>query len=133
MREYPTELLEEDTEFVFFVYSDTQDDPRFSLWAQRPEWGVSMYERNPEDSATWQKLDRDADYDEIEPTDELRGILHDFAKGKRVDARVVKDLPAHEEYFIRALHGTDRENPSAIPEPVIEWMRRLGDNEGLDE
>lgn len=126
MSDYPDELLSEDTEFVFFVYDDDPDDPRYSLWAQRPEWGVSMYERNREGQATWQKLKRDADYDEVAPSDDLRDILTDFVCGEAVDVDRITDLDPHEDHFVRAVHGTDKANPSAFPEPVVEWFRRLG-------
>ena len=128
--DYPTELLEGETEFVFFVYDDTPEDPRYSLWAQRDDWGVSLYDHTPQGVGIWNKLERDSDYDAETPTETLREMLGEYAAGDRIDVRWLDDLPPHERHFVKCIHGTVNGKEEAVPEPVIRWLSRLADEYG---
>ena len=112
-----------DAEFVFYVYDDDPEDPRFSFWMETGDGGMSLYERPPDGAGMWLDPDPGSDHDAVPPTDGLRDAVAELLNdGIGVDE--VADLPAHERYFLQVIHGTNDENPGAIPGPVWHWMER---------
>lgn len=111
------------TEYVFYIYDDDPEDPRFSFWIETSEaGGMSLYERPPDGEGKWLKPSKGSDYGAVEPTDELRKYVAKFVAGDGVPAEDVHDLPAHERHFFQVIHGTIDEKPHAVPDPVWEWM-----------
>lgn len=108
-------------EFVFYIYDDDADDPRFGFWLETEEGGMSLYERPPDGEGKWLDPDGGGDYDGVEPTDDLKNVIRAlFDDG--IDGATVADLPPHERHFVQVIHGTNAENPGAIPAPVWHWM-----------
>lgn len=110
-------------EYEFYIYDDDDPtDPRFSFWMYFEDaGGMCLYDRPPEGAGMWLSPERDSDYTPTKPTDEFKEVLADLL-GDGVDAGAVAELPAHEEYFFRVIHGTVDENPDGIPDPVWRWM-----------
>jgi len=113
-----------DVEFVFYVYDDDQEDPRFSFWMYTAdgETGMSLFEKPPDGEGKWLCPERKSEYDGTQPTEELRRIMA-MLLGDGVEAGGVRQLPAHEEHMFRYIHGTAAENPDALPGPVWAFMQ----------
>lgn len=110
------------TEYVFFIYEEDVTDPRFSFWLQTEEaGGMALYDRPPEGAGMWLDPEPGSDYDPLEPTDEFEECLAELIRDG-VDAGRVAELPSHEEYFYRVIHGSIDENPDGIPNPVWAYM-----------
>jgi hypothetical protein len=110
-------------EFVFYVYDDDPDDPRFSFWIEGDETGRSLYERPPDGRGMWLDPEIGSDYGSVEPTRELKRVIAGLLDGG-VDSEDIIDLPPHERHFVQVLHGTNVDNPGGIPGPVWDWMER---------
>ena len=110
-------------EFVFYVYDDDADDPRFSFWMEFGDSGMSLYERPPDGAGMWLDPEPGSDHDAVAPSDDLRDAVAELLDDG-IDAEVVETLPAHERYFLQVIHGTNVENPGGIPGPVWHWMER---------
>jgi len=109
-------------EFVFYLYDEDEDDPRFSFWIETSDGsGMSLYERPPDGHGMWLKPSEGSDHDAVEPTDDLKAVIAELLAGD-VSADRVHDLEPHERYFVQVIHGTVDQNPDAIPEPVWGWM-----------
>ncbi|WP_337653208.1 hypothetical protein [Halomontanus rarus] len=109
-------------EFVFYIYDDDPEDPRFSFWIETTHaGGMSLYERPPEGAGMWLKPETGSDHESVDPTDEFEGVIADLMGGGLEGERIL-DLPAHERYFVQAIHGTAEEDPDAIPAPVWGYM-----------
>lgn len=109
-------------EFVFYLYDEDDEDPRFSFWVETSDGsGMSLYERPPDGDGMWLKPSEGSDHDAVEPTSGLKTIVAELM-GNDVDADRVHDLPPHERYFVQVIHGTIEQNPDAIPDPVWSWM-----------
>lgn len=113
----------DDHEFVFYLYDEDPDDPRFSFWIETPDGeGMSLYERPPDGAGMWLKPSKGSDHDAAEPTPELQAVAVEMLHGDGVPAERVDDLPPHERHFVQVLHGTNVQNPDAIPAPVFAWV-----------
>lgn len=109
-------------EFVFYVYDDDPDDPRFGFWLETEDGeGMSLYERLPDGDGMWLKPSKGSDYGAVEPSADLKSAIEGLL-GDGVSVDAINDLPAHERYFVQVIHGTIDENPDAIPAPVWGWM-----------
>lgn len=109
-------------EFVFYLYDEDEEDPRFSFWLETTDGsGMSLYERPPDGHGMWLKPSQGSDHDAVEPTDELKEIVAALLEDE-IPVERLFDLPAHERYFVQLIHGTIDENPDAIPNPVWGWM-----------
>jgi hypothetical protein len=109
--------------FVFYVYDDDEDDPRYSFWLERDERGRSLYERPPDGRGMWLDPDIGGDYEPVEPTEDLKQVIAGMLNAG-IDGGEIIDLPAHERHFVQVLHGTNSDKPGAIPAPVWGWMKR---------
>jgi len=109
------------TEFVFYLYDDDPDNPRFSFWLEGDETGRSLYERPPDGVGMWLDPEVGGEYEPVNPTDELKRVIAALLNDG-IDGKEILELPAHELHFVQVLHGTNVENPGAIPEPVWDWM-----------
>jgi len=109
--------------FVFYVYDDDEDDPRYSFWLERDETGRSLYERPPDGRGMWLDPEIGGDYASVEPTEDLKQVIAGLLNGG-IDGGQITDLPAHERDFVQVLHGTNTNNPGGIPAPVWDWMER---------
>lgn len=119
----PSDTADVTTGYVFYVYDDDPEDPRFSFWIETAEaGGMSLFERPPDGAGMWLKPSKDDEHDAVEPSDELRQLVAEFVAGDGVPASRVQQLPAHERHFFEVVHGTIREKPDAIPDPVWDWM-----------
>jgi len=119
-------------EFVFYVYDDDDpDDPRFSFWLEGDETGRSLYERPPDGRGMWLDPEVGGDYGSVEPTDGLKQVIAALLDGG-VDGEAIMDLPAHERHFVQVLHGTNVDNPGAIPDPVWDWMHSCAEEVAVD-
>jgi hypothetical protein len=119
-------------EFVFYVYEDDPDDPRFSFWREGDETGRSLYERPPDGRGMWLDPEIGSDYGSVEPTDDLKRVIAGLLDGG-VDGEEIMELPAHERHFVQVLHGTNVDNPGAIPGPVWDWMERCESEAAADD
>ncbi|ELY96523.1 hypothetical protein C484_00820 [Natrialba taiwanensis DSM 12281] len=119
-----TEQLEDKTEheFVFYLYEEDEEDPRFSFWLETSDGsGMSLYERLPDGQGMWLKPSEGSDHGAVEPTDELKAVISELMAND-VSADRVHDLAPHERHFVQGIHGTVDQNPDAIPNPVWGWM-----------
>ncbi|MFW6039656.1 MAG: hypothetical protein ACOC9N_01100 [Gemmatimonadota bacterium] len=113
---------ESDTEFVFYVYDDDPDDPRFGFWLETADGeGMSLYERQPDGDGMWLKPSQGSDYGAVKPSADLKRTIAELL-GDGVSITTVRKLPPHERYFVQVIHGTIEEKPDAIPDPVWYWM-----------
>lgn len=111
-----------DTEFAFYIYEDEDpSDPRFSFWMYSDDAGMSLFERPPDGQGKWLCPERKSDSDSVPPSEEFKQIMA-MLMGDGVDAGGVRQLPPHEEYLFRCIHGTAEENPEAIPGPIWAFM-----------
>jgi hypothetical protein len=110
-------------DFVFYVYDDDPEDPRFSFWLETGDGGMSLYERPPDGEGMWLDPEPGSDYGQVEPSDELRGVVHDLIR-EGVDTERVAELPAHERHFVQVISGTIEEAEDRIPSPVWHWIHR---------
>lgn len=118
--EYTDEVTHE---FVFYLYEQDADDPRFSFWIETSDaGGMSLYERPPDGAGMWLKPSEGSDHDAVEPSAELKRVIAEFIGGDGVPVERVDELPVHEKYFVQVLHGTIEDNPDAVPDPVWGWM-----------
>ena len=113
------------TEYVFYVYDDNPDDPRFSFWMQHPERGIEtpLFGRPPDGEGKW--LDPEmggSDYAGTDASNGLRVALADLIEYKEVKTERVEELPAHESAFVRYITGTIEEHPGSLPAPVWDFM-----------
>lgn len=116
-------MIEKKGDWAFYVYDGAVEDPRFSFWLEYRDEGTGMclYDRPPEGDGMWLDPDIGGDYEPQEPTTEFEQVLSSLL-GDGVDAGKVAALPAHEEYFIRVIHGTVEENPGGLPNMVWSYM-----------
>ena len=120
-------MSEIDHEFVFYLYEQDEDDPRFSFWLETSDGsGMLLYERPPDGHGMWLKPSEGSDHDAVEPSDELKEIIAELM-GNDVDADRVHGLEPHERYFVQVVHGTVEQNPDAIPDPVWGWMHDVSE------
>lgn len=112
-----------DYQMVFYVYESDVEDPRFSFWLENldEESGVCLYDRPPEGAGMWLDPDIGGDYEPTTPTDDFEQVLADLM-GDGVDAGKVAELPSHEEYFFRVIHGTIDANPEGVPEAIWTYL-----------
>lgn len=120
--------MSDDEEFVFYVYEDDFEDPRFSFWLEVPADGTGMclYDRPPEGDGMWLDPEIGGDYGAVEPTDEFEQVLAQLM-GDGIDAGRLADLPAHEDYFVRVIHGTIDENADGIPNVVWSYLHECAE------
>jgi len=114
-----------DYSYVFYIYEDDEEDPRFSFWMESESDGISLYERPPDGQGMWLKIDTGSDYGKVVPTDEFESIIAGLM-GDGVDGTRVDDLPSHERFFTKAIFGTIEQNPDAIPGPVWNYLHECG-------
>lgn len=115
-------------EFVFYVYDDDPDDPRFGFWLEFDDrTGMSLYERTPEGAGMWLKPSAGSDHDATTPTDELEAIVAELVNTDGVPAKRVDDLPSHERFFVGVIHGTIEQKPDGVPDPVYTWMNECAE------
>lgn len=114
-------------EFVFYIYDDDPEDPRFSFWIETTNaGGMSLYERPPEGAGMWLKPETGSDHSSVEPSDEFEAVIADLMDGGLEGARIL-ELPPHERHFVQVIYGTVEENPDAIPEPVWGYMHDVAE------
>lgn len=103
----------------FYTYGyDDAGDPLFSVWMNiGPNTGICIYDRN-EGHGKWLSTElTDEEYSGQPPSEDLKQVIRDaIGDGKGVRAEDVEDLPDHEEYFFRTIHGTIEEKGCAAPE-----------------
>ena len=119
-------MTSDDSEFVFYVYNDDDEDPRFSFWYLFEDSGMSMYERPPDGQGMWLKPSQDSDYGGEQPTDALREVIAQLM-GDGIHTDALDELPAYERHFVQVIHGTVEQNPDGIPNPVWSWMYECAD------
>lgn len=104
--------------WAFYVYGEDDDgDPLFGFWMNVDETtGFCAYERN-EGAGKWLGTEHEPEeYAAQAPTPELRECIRTAVTADRgVDVEMVRNLPAHEEYFFRAVHGTLAQKHRASP------------------
>lgn len=115
------------SEFVFYVYDDSPDDPRFSLWVEGNMRGRSLFELPPDGEGMWLKPSNDeSEFPSVKATDELEQVLGKLGTGG-VDGSEINDLDSHERRFVEAIYGTVQDDPDKIPAPVWNWIERCAD------
>jgi len=119
-------------DFVFYVYDDDDpDDPRFSFWMEMDDTGMSLYERPPDGEGKWLKPSSDSDYGGVEPSEDLKRVIAALLEDG-IDGEKIVELPPHERHFVQVIHGTNVQNPDAIPGPVWSWMHTCAEEVEAD-
>lgn len=113
-------------EFVFYIYEQDADDPRFSFWLERDDQGLSLYERPPDGNGMWLKPEVGSDHDAVAPTEAFERVVAGLMHGG-VDGAAVHDLPGHERYFVESILGTIEKDPDALPAPVWGYLNDCAD------
>lgn len=106
-------------EWEFFVY---EEPDCYSLWLQRGDRGVCLYNQTPEGEGMWLSPERDSNYEPLTPSDDLRHLLGRLVAQEDIEEDDVDKLDPHERNFFQIVHGTVSEKPDAIPDPVWTWM-----------
>lgn len=110
------------TAYKFYIYEESEDDPRFSFWMSVDGAGeMCLYDRPPEGAGMWLSPDENSDHGYQEPSEVFEQTIAQLL-GDGIDVAKLQDVEPHEEYFIRVIHGTVDENPDGIPDPVWAYM-----------
>jgi len=107
----------------FYRYGEDENgDPLFSFWMHfGGNFGVCVYDRN-DGAGKWLSTEYDPDeYDDLEPTDELKQVIADALTDRGVAREDVQALPDHEEYFFRLIHGTI-DQKDMLPDEVVAFV-----------
>lgn len=121
------------TEHIFYVYEQDVEDPRFSFWIETEEaGGMALYDRPPEGAGMWLDPNDESDYDGVDPTEAFEEVVAALL-GDGVDAGKVAELPPHEEYFFRVIHGTIDENPDGVPNAIWAYMHDCAEEVAVQE
>lgn len=115
----------------FYTYGeDDNGHPLFSFWMNvGQETGVCIYDRNG-GAGMWLSTDHaDDEYTGRPPSEGFKDVLRDIVgTGSSIEAERVEQLPDHEAYFFRVIHGTIEQKGKA-PDELMAFLMEVADTE----